>query len=143
MLIFFFFHSNKFSKKSSGRVRLVKAVDPSYRGIGSVQQVLYTLSKRKVHSLSLHYVSVTLCIFVCFVTCVSLFSGHEEHLIPYSLVHPVQVQTKRPVIFSPSLLSRGLIERLLQPADSGLNFNTCPPGTSYTHTYRSKSQVSK
>uniref|UniRef100_A0A3B4ZBL4 Caspase recruitment domain family member 10 n=1 Tax=Seriola lalandi dorsalis TaxID=1841481 RepID=A0A3B4ZBL4_SERLL len=87
----------KFLKKSSGRVRLVKAVGPGGRGIGSTQQVLYTLSK------------------------------HEEHLIPYSLVQPVQVQTKRPVIFSPSLLSRGLIERLLQPAESGLNFNTCPP----------------
>ncbi|XP_078126716.1 caspase recruitment domain-containing protein 10 isoform X3 [Sander vitreus] len=88
----------RFLKKPSGRVRLVKAVDPSGRGIGSTQQVLYTLNKR-----------------------------HEEHLIPYSLVHPVQVQTKRPVIFSPSLLSRGLIERLLQPADSGLKFNTCLP----------------
>ncbi|XP_042361802.1 caspase recruitment domain-containing protein 10 isoform X2 [Plectropomus leopardus] len=87
----------KFLRKASGRVRLVKAVDPSCRGFGSTQQVLYTLSKR-----------------------------HEEHLIPYSLVHPVQVQTKRPVIFSPSLLSRGLIERLLQPAESGLKFNTCP-----------------
>ncbi|XP_073350111.1 caspase recruitment domain-containing protein 10 [Pagrus major] len=88
----------KFLKKPSGRVRLVKAVDPGCRGIGSTQQVLYTLSKR-----------------------------HEEHLIPYSVVQPVQVKTKRPVIFSPSLLSRGLIERLLQPAESGLKFNTCPP----------------
>lgn len=87
-----------FSKKPSGRVRLVKAVDPSCRGIGPTQQVLYTLSKR-----------------------------HEDHLIPYSLVQPVQVQTTRPVIFSPSLLSRSLIERLLQPAESGLKFNTCQP----------------
>ncbi|XP_034566840.1 caspase recruitment domain-containing protein 10-like [Notolabrus celidotus] len=88
----------KFMKKGSGRVRLVKAVDPGGRGIASTQPVLFTLSKR-----------------------------HEEHLIPYSVVQPVQVQSKRPVIFSPSLLSRGLIERLLQPAESGLNFNTCPP----------------
>ncbi|KAM3864409.1 caspase recruitment domain-containing protein 10 [Diretmus argenteus] len=88
----------KLLKKKSGRVRLVKAVAPSCRGIGSTQQVLYTLSHR-----------------------------HEEHLIPYSLVQPVQVQSKRPVIFSPTLLSRGLIERLLQPAESGLDFNTCPP----------------
>uniref|UniRef100_A0A3B4F3M8 Guanylate kinase-like domain-containing protein n=1 Tax=Pundamilia nyererei TaxID=303518 RepID=A0A3B4F3M8_9CICH len=88
----------KFLKKTSGRVRLVKAVDPNCRGIGSTQQVLYTLSK-----------------------------GHEDHLIPYSLVQSVQVQTKRPVIFSPSLLSRGLIEKLLQPAQSGLKFNTCQP----------------
>ncbi|XP_078017215.1 caspase recruitment domain-containing protein 10 isoform X2 [Epinephelus lanceolatus] len=87
----------KFLKKASGRVRLVKAVDPGCRGIGSTHQVLYTLSKR-----------------------------HEEHLIPYSLVQPVQVQTKRPVIFAPSLLSCGLIERLLQPAESGLKFDTCP-----------------
>ncbi|KAM3598842.1 uncharacterized protein V6R79_023224 [Siganus canaliculatus] len=86
----------KFLKKSSGRVRLVKAVDPSYRG--STHQVLYTLSKR-----------------------------HEEPLIPYSVVQPVHVQTKRPIIFSPSLLSRGLIERLLQPAESGLKFDTCQP----------------
>ncbi|XP_061566942.1 caspase recruitment domain-containing protein 11 [Cololabis saira] len=88
----------KFLKKTSDRVRLVKAVDPGCRGVGSTQQVLYTLGKR-----------------------------NEEHLIPYSLVHPVKVPTKRPVIFSPSLLSRGLIERLLQPAESGLKFNTCPP----------------
>ncbi|XP_038550941.1 caspase recruitment domain-containing protein 11 [Micropterus salmoides] len=87
-----------FLKKAYGRLRLVKAADPVCRGIGSTKQVLYTLSKR-----------------------------HEEHLIPYSVVQPVQVQTKRPVIFSPRLLSRGLIERLLQPVDSGLKFNTCPP----------------
>ncbi|XP_035470514.2 caspase recruitment domain-containing protein 10 [Scophthalmus maximus] len=92
------FKKKVFSKKASGRVRLVKAVDPNGRGTGSTQQVFYTLSKR-----------------------------HEEHLIPYSLVQPVQAQTKRPVIFSPSLLSRGLIERLLQSAESGLSFNTCPP----------------
>ncbi|KAL6103325.1 card10 [Pungitius sinensis] len=88
----------KFMRKATGRVRLVKAVDPNCRGIGSTKQVLYTLSKR-----------------------------HEEHLIPYSLVQPMQVQTKRPVIFSPSVLSRGLIERLMQPAESGLKFNICPP----------------
>lgn len=92
------FRRKMFLKKASGRVRLVKAVDHSFRGLGSTQQVFYTLSKR-----------------------------HEEHLIPYSLVQPVQVETKRPVIFSPSLLSRGLIERLMQPAESSLNFNTCPP----------------
>ncbi|XP_072299837.1 caspase recruitment domain-containing protein 10 isoform X2 [Eucyclogobius newberryi] len=92
------FKKKMFLKKAAGRVRLVKAVDPSFRGIGSGQQVFYTLSKR-----------------------------HEEHLIPYSLVKPLQVQTKRPVIFSPSLLSRGLIERLMQPVDSSLNFSTCPP----------------
>uniref|UniRef100_A0A3Q3VWX8 Guanylate kinase-like domain-containing protein n=1 Tax=Mola mola TaxID=94237 RepID=A0A3Q3VWX8_MOLML len=87
----------KFLKKASGRVRLVKAVDPSCRGIGSTHQVLYTLRK------------------------------HEDHLIPYSVVQPVQIQTKRPVIFSPSLFSRGLIERLLQPAGSALKFDTCQP----------------
>ncbi|KAB5517566.1 hypothetical protein PHYPO_G00168630 [Pangasianodon hypophthalmus] len=88
----------KFRKKVSERLRLVKAISPKCRGIGSSSSVRYTLSNR-----------------------------HEEHLIPYSLVQPVQVECKRPVIFSPSVLSHGLIERLLQPADSGLHFNTCPP----------------
>ncbi|XP_016530926.1 caspase recruitment domain-containing protein 11 [Poecilia formosa] len=92
------FKKKMFVKKTSDRVRLVKAVDPTCRGSASSKQIFYTLSKR-----------------------------HEDHLIPYSLVKPVKVQTKRPVIFSPSLLSRRLIERLLQPAESGLNFNTCPP----------------
>ncbi|XP_027898216.1 caspase recruitment domain-containing protein 10 [Xiphophorus couchianus] len=92
------FRKKMFVKKTSDRVRLVKAVDPNSRGSDSSKQIFYTLSKR-----------------------------HEDHLIPYSLVKPVKVQTKRPVIFSPSLLSRRLIERLLQPAESGLNFNTCPP----------------
>ncbi|KAK7939385.1 hypothetical protein WMY93_002711 [Mugilogobius chulae] len=90
------FKKKMFLKKAAGRVRLVKAVDPSFHGSG--KQVFYTLSKR-----------------------------HEEHLIPYSLVKPLQVQAKRPVIFAPSLLSRGLIERLIQPADSSLSFSTCPP----------------
>ncbi|XP_058509366.1 caspase recruitment domain-containing protein 10 [Solea solea] len=104
------FKKKVFLRKAPGRVRLVKAVDPNCRGIGSTQQVFYTLSKR-----------------------------HEEHLIPYSLVQPVQVQPKRPVIFSPSLLSRGLIERLLQPAESGLSFNTCAPEPVQASERRDKS----
>lgn len=39
--------SLQFLKKALTRVRLVKAVDPSCRGIGSSQAVVYTLSKRK------------------------------------------------------------------------------------------------
>ncbi|RXN08344.1 caspase recruitment domain-containing 11-like protein [Labeo rohita] len=87
-----------FCKKTPERVRLIKAVAANYRNIGSSSPVLYTLSNR-----------------------------HEEQLIPFSLVHMVQVFSKRPVVFSPSLLSRGIIERLLQPAESGLDFNTCHP----------------
>lgn len=66
---------------------------------------------------------------MCVPSRVAVLSGHEEQLNPYSVVQPMQVEAKRPVIFSPSLLSHGLIERLLQPAESGLKFNTCPPGT--------------
>nr|XP_020515072.1 caspase recruitment domain-containing protein 11-like [Labrus bergylta] len=68
-----------------------------------------------------------MCVCLCVYVCVCAPSGQDEHLIPYSVVQPVQVQRKRPVIFSPSLLSRGLIERLLQPGESSLNFTTCPP----------------
>ncbi|XP_053539999.1 caspase recruitment domain-containing protein 10 isoform X3 [Ictalurus punctatus] len=88
----------KFRKKVFEHVRLVKSISSKCQETSSSSSVLYTLSNR-----------------------------HEEHLIPYSLVQPVQVECKRPVIFSPSVLSHGLIERLLQPADSGLHFNTCPP----------------
>ncbi|XP_073704036.1 caspase recruitment domain-containing protein 11 isoform X3 [Garra rufa] len=88
----------KFCKKTPERVRLIKAVAANYREIGSSSPVLYTLSNR-----------------------------HEEQLIPFSLVQMVRVFSKRPVVFSPSLLSRGIIERLLQPAESGLDFNTCHP----------------
>lgn len=88
-----------------------------------------------------------LCSNVCLSSFVPVPSGHEEHLIPYSVVQPVQVQTKRPVIFSPSLLSRGLIERLLQPAESGLKFNTCPPGMRTAniliHTHKNTDKVSE
>ncbi|XP_028312054.1 caspase recruitment domain-containing protein 10 isoform X2 [Gouania willdenowi] len=92
------FRKRIFLKKAPSRVRLVKAARPSGRGVGSTQQVFYTLSKR-----------------------------HEEQLIPYSLVHPVQVQTKRPIIFSPCILSHSLIERMLQPAESALMFDSCSP----------------
>lgn len=61
-------------------------------------------------------------------SCVAVAQGHEDHLIPYSVVQPVHIQKKRPVIFSPSILSRGLIERLLQPAESALMYDTCSPG---------------
>ncbi|XDV12119.1 hypothetical protein PO909_000849, partial [Leuciscus waleckii] len=90
----------KFCKKTPEHIRLIKAVASNYRAIGSSNQVLYTLSNR-----------------------------HEEQLIPFSLVQMVRVSSKRPVVFCPSLLSRGIIERLLQPAESGLDFNTCHPGT--------------
>ncbi|KAK7175527.1 hypothetical protein R3I93_002443 [Phoxinus phoxinus] len=88
----------KFCKKTPEHIRLIKAVSSNYRAIGSSNQVLYTLSNR-----------------------------HEEQLIPFSLVQMVRVSSKRPVVFCPSLLSRGIIERLLQPAESGLDFNTCNP----------------
>ncbi|XP_049331750.1 caspase recruitment domain-containing protein 10-like [Astyanax mexicanus] len=88
----------KFHRKTPERMRLVKPASTSCRKNGSFSPLLYTLSNR-----------------------------HEDQLIPYSLVQPVEVDCKRPVVFSPSLLSRRLIERLLQPAESGLHFNTCQP----------------
>ncbi|XP_066530084.1 caspase recruitment domain-containing protein 10 [Hoplias malabaricus] len=85
-------------KKGTDRIRLVKANTATSRKTDTFSPVLFTFNNR-----------------------------HEEHLIPYSIVQPVEVKCKRPVLFSPSLLSRRLIERLLQPAESGLHFNTCQP----------------
>ncbi|CAL8264719.1 unnamed protein product [Gadus morhua 'NCC'] len=91
-----------FKKKVLSRkavARRVRLVKAVAPGAGGPStQVLYTLSHRQ-----------------------------EEQLIPYSLVQPVQAGARRPVLFSPSPLSRGLIEQLLQPAMSQLQFNTCPP----------------
>lgn len=103
----------------------MKAVDPNFRGTSSSQQIVYTLSRREFSAAAESTV-----VFMSASTFHGgfLFPGHEEHLIPYSLVRPIKVETKRPVIFAPSLLSRGLIERLLQPAESGLRFSACQPG---------------
>lgn len=109
-------------------MRLVKAVDPSCRGLGSKQPVLYTLSKRKLQALTKTHNGCNKMNPSPECPCVVVTQGYEEHLIPYSVVQPVHIQTKRPVIFSPSILSRGLIERLMQPAESGLMFDTCSPG---------------
>ncbi|XP_051569356.1 caspase recruitment domain-containing protein 11-like [Myxocyprinus asiaticus] len=103
-------YRKKFCKKSPERVRLIKAVASNYRGISSSSPVLFTLNNR-----------------------------HEEQLIPFSLVQLIRVSSKRPVIFSPSLLSRGIIERLLQPAESGLEFNTCQPEPLEGCVYQDKS----
>lgn len=110
------------------RVRLVKAVDPSCRGLGSKQPVLYTLSKRKLQALTQTHSGCNKMNYLPECPCVVVTQGHEEHLIPYSVVQPVHIQTKRPVIFSPSILSHGLIERLMQPAESRLMFDTCSAG---------------
>ncbi|XP_023685632.2 caspase recruitment domain-containing protein 10 isoform X1 [Paramormyrops kingsleyae] len=88
----------KLCKKDSERMRLVKVTGRCSHDRSVGPQLVYTLNQRQ-----------------------------EENLIPYSLVQLEHVSSRRPVIFSPSILSHRLIERLLQPAESGLDFNTCPP----------------
>ncbi|XP_029445914.1 caspase recruitment domain-containing protein 10 isoform X2 [Rhinatrema bivittatum] len=46
-------------------------------------------------------------------------------LKPYSLLWPRKVQKRRPVIFSPPVLARGLIRGLLELHASQLDFNVC------------------
>lgn len=89
--------------------------------------MLYTLSNRKLLPL-LPLTNQTDCEHICVAFVFVCMSGHEEQLIPYSLVQMIHVSSKRPVIFSPSVLSRSIIERLLQPAESALDFDTCQPG---------------
>uniref|UniRef100_A0A3Q2XLX9 Guanylate kinase-like domain-containing protein n=1 Tax=Hippocampus comes TaxID=109280 RepID=A0A3Q2XLX9_HIPCM len=113
-------HILQFLKKSSGRVRLVSTF--SLAGGPKLQNQLFLLSYTRHVFCAFSFASKCVC------ACIDL--GQEEHLIPYSLVQPVKVGSKRPVIFSPSLLSRGLIERMMQPVDSGLQYNTCAPGRS-------------
>ncbi|XP_038639770.1 LOW QUALITY PROTEIN: caspase recruitment domain-containing protein 11-like [Scyliorhinus canicula] len=59
----------------------------------------------------------------------SLKSWHEdkdEKILPYSLVQPITVQQKRPVIIMPTLLARALMHRLLQ-SPSASEFNIVQP----------------
>nr|XP_033785794.1 caspase recruitment domain-containing protein 10 isoform X2 [Geotrypetes seraphini] len=50
----------------------------------------------------------------------------EEFLLkPYSVLWPRKVQTRRPVIFSPPVLARGLIRSLLELPASRLDFDVC------------------
>ncbi|NXH90081.1 CAR10 protein, partial [Edolisoma coerulescens] len=61
-------------------------------------------------------------------------SDPDTNLKPYSLVRPVVVKTRRPVVLSPSCIAPRLIRNLLDLPTSRLDFHVCPAGDpSATH----------
>ncbi|XP_064415068.1 caspase recruitment domain-containing protein 11 isoform X2 [Latimeria chalumnae] len=48
------------------------------------------------------------------------------NLIPYSLVHPIHCQRKRPVLFSPTSLAKTIVQKLLN-SGGAMEFNVCRP----------------
>ncbi|XP_072348650.1 caspase recruitment domain-containing protein 11-like [Scyliorhinus torazame] len=74
----------------------------------------------------------------------SLKSWHEdkdEKILPYSLVQPITVQQKRPVIIMPTLLARALMHRLLQ-SPSASEFNIVQPEIVTDEQLRTKTRFS-
>uniref|UniRef100_A0A8B9PSA9 Caspase recruitment domain family member 10 n=1 Tax=Apteryx owenii TaxID=8824 RepID=A0A8B9PSA9_APTOW len=53
-------------------------------------------------------------------------SDPDRSLKPYNLVHPVVVQTPRPVVLSPDCIAPRLIRNLLDLPTSRLDFHVCP-----------------
>lgn len=52
-------------------------------------------------------------------------------LIPYSLVRPIHCERRRPVLFTPTMLAKPLVQKLLN-SGGALEFNICKPGNGMT-----------
>lgn len=67
----------------------------------------------------------------CLVLCSDLDSESEPDkklsLIPYSLVRPIHCERRRPVLFTPTMLAKPLVQKLLN-SGGALEFNICKPG---------------
>ncbi|XP_044534748.1 caspase recruitment domain-containing protein 11 [Gracilinanus agilis] len=65
------------------------------------------------------------------------------NLIPYSLVHSFYSERRRPVLFTPTMLAKTLVQKLLN-SGGAMEFNMCKPGQKYfpadvlTRTWLSK-----
>uniref|UniRef100_A0A8C3LT41 Caspase recruitment domain-containing protein 11 n=1 Tax=Chrysolophus pictus TaxID=9089 RepID=A0A8C3LT41_CHRPC len=50
----------------------------------------------------------------------------NKRLIPYSLVRPIHCERRRPVLFTPTVLAKSLVQKLLN-SGGALEFNICKP----------------
>ncbi|CAI9604479.1 unnamed protein product [Staurois parvus] len=49
------------------------------------------------------------------------------NLVPYSLVHPIHIDKKRPVLFAPCTMAKPIIQKLIN-SPGAFDFNMCKPG---------------
>ncbi|XP_069503691.1 caspase recruitment domain-containing protein 11 isoform X2 [Ambystoma mexicanum] len=61
-------------------------------------------------------------------------------LIPYSLVHPFHPERRRPILFTPSMLAKTLMQKLLNSAGA-LEFSICKPDTVSTKEFQKKQKM--
>ncbi|XP_069839736.1 caspase recruitment domain-containing protein 11 isoform X2 [Dendropsophus ebraccatus] len=61
-------------------------------------------------------------------------------LVPYSLVHPVHVEKRRPVLFAPSTLAKTIIQKLLN-SSGALEFNICKPESGIKEVFQRKQKT--
>ncbi|XP_040296615.1 caspase recruitment domain-containing protein 11 [Bufo bufo] len=62
------------------------------------------------------------------------------NLVPYSLVHPIHVERRRPVLFAPSMLAKTIIQKLLN-SSGALEFNICKPESGAKEVFQKKQKT--
>lgn len=80
----------------------------------------------------------------CLVLCSDLDSESELDkklsLIPYSLVRPIHCERRRPVLFTPTMLAKPLVQKLLN-SGGALEFNICKPGNGIREGHKCQPSV--
>ncbi|XP_075686138.1 caspase recruitment domain-containing protein 11 [Rhinoderma darwinii] len=62
------------------------------------------------------------------------------NLVPYSLVHPIHIEKRRPVLFAPSPLAKTIIHKLLNSIGA-LEFNICKPENAAREVFQKKQKT--
>ncbi|KAM3917037.1 caspase recruitment domain-containing protein 11 [Leptodactylus fuscus] len=62
------------------------------------------------------------------------------NLVPYSLVHPIHIEKRRPVLFAPSTLAKTIIQKLLN-SPGALEFNICKPESGTKEVFQKKQKT--
>ncbi|XP_066433343.1 caspase recruitment domain-containing protein 11 [Eleutherodactylus coqui] len=62
------------------------------------------------------------------------------NLVPYSLVRPIHVVKRRPVLFAPSTLAKAIIQKLLN-SSGALEFNICKPDSGIKEVFQKKQET--
>lgn len=62
------------------------------------------------------------------------------NVVPYSLVHPIHIEKRRPVLFAPSTLAKTIIQKLLN-SSGALEFNVCKPESGTKEVFQKKQRT--
>ncbi|XP_018422292.1 PREDICTED: caspase recruitment domain-containing protein 11 [Nanorana parkeri] len=59
------------------------------------------------------------------------------NLVPYSLVHPIQIEKRRPVLFAPCTMAKPIIQKLIN-SPGAVDFNMCKPEIATKEAFQKK-----